>query len=343
MRARTQELRIAVGAVAIAGLAAAAVPPPAGVASGGSGLTRTFAALASSAVVALAAIPLVRTRGASQRLVWTSVAVLALAIGIGAFALNSAATGACTARYDGRRVVIGTERTPLGQRYAAENPGLSSDELLFDSAGVADRMWTSDSIERCRTRLATTYVIWVPCLVVCLLAVLQSWPTSALSVPARSPGGLPPASAREARTAALRYDVFISYRHGGRDGEFARELLQALEREGYTVAIDERDFPANASFLHEMERCVRESRFTIALVSPRYLGSGHCEEEAILCKVLDMGDRSRRLLPMILEPVELPAWLFGLVGIDCTKADPLVDPLDRLKAVLGTPLSTARA
>jgi hypothetical protein len=56
-----------------------------------------------------------------------------------------------------------------------------------------------------------------------------------------------------------RYDVFLSYRHDGIDKAFATDLLQALEADGYRVAIDERDFPANASFLQEMERCVRES------------------------------------------------------------------------------------
>ena len=113
------------------------------------------------------------------------------------------------------------------------------------------------------------------------------------------------------------------------------QLLQPAR--GYRVAIDERDFPANASFLLEMERCVRQSRFTVAVISSRYLGSDNCQEEAIICKVLDMGERTRRLIPVIIEPVVMPAWLYGIVGIDCTKADPLVDPFDKLKATLGAP------
>ena len=121
--------------------------------------------------------------------------------------------------------------------------------------------------------------------------------------------------------APARYDVFISYRHGGLDTEVATQLAEALEADGYAVAIDERDFPANASFLQEMERCVRESRVTVAVISPRYLESGNCQEEAIICKVLDMGDRKRRLIPWIIEPVSMPAWLYGIVGIDCHEAE----------------------
>ena len=101
--------------------------------------------------------------------------------------------------------------------------------------------------------------------------------------------------------------------------------------DGYVVAIDERDFPANASFLQEMERCIRESRYTVAIVSPRYFESGHTEEEAIISKVLDMGQRRRRLIPFIIQPVAMPAWMFGIVGIDCTAADPLVDPIEQVE------------
>lgn len=106
------------------------------------------------------------------------------------------------------------------------------------------------------------------------------------------------------------------------------------------MAVDARDFAANASFLQEMERAIRESRFTVAVISPRYLEGGNCEEEAIISKVLDMGDRRRRLIPLLIEPVSMPAWLYGIVGIDWTKPDPLVDPFDKLKATLGAPLAS---
>ena len=76
-------------------------------------------------------------------------------------------------------------------------------------------------------------------------------------------------------------------------------------------------------------------------MSARYLESGHCEEEAIVSRVLDMSDRRRRLIPFIIQAVEMPAWLFGLVGIDCTKQDALVDPIDKLKATLGAPMREA--
>ena len=92
-------------------------------------------------------------------------------------------------------------------------------------------------------------------------------------------------------------------------------------------------------FLLEMERCIRESRFTVAVISPRYLESGNALEEAIISKVLDMGDRKRRLIPLVIEAVAMPAWLYGIVGINWTNPNPLVDPLEKLKATIGPPLA----
>ena len=137
----------------------------------------------------------------------------------------------------------------------------------------------------------------------------------------------------------LRYDAFLSYRHQEPDRTFARDLLVRLEKPGYVVAIDEVDFAPNLPFLQEMERCIRESRFTLAVISPRYRKSGNCEEEALICSVLDTGEeRQRRLLPLVIEKVEMPAWIYLISGIDFTAKDPLLDPYEKLFQTLGAPL-----
>jgi TIR domain len=330
--ARQRRQRLAVAAVVVAAVAATLAPTPSALA-GSDAAGRAFAALASAAIVGLSILPFVVWHGATRPPTWLAAAAGALALGVGSYAAAGYAQHACTAEYGQKRVVIGTQLTPLGASYKQQNPELSSDDILLDAAGVPERIWTRDSIDRCRTFISATYFVWIPFLVVCLLATAQAVPATVLSPirwdrPPAPVGAEPPA----------RYDVFLSYRHDGADVAFARQLLDTLEAAGYRVAIDERDFPANASFLMEMERCVRQSRFTVAVISSRYLDSDNCQEEAIICKVLDMGDRTRRLIPLLIEPVTMPAWLYGIVGIDCTKADPLVDPFDKLKATLGAPL-----
>jgi TIR domain len=327
---------LALTATLLAAIAAAFTPLPQAI-QATEGTKRIFATLASAAIVTFAVLPFLLWPTRARPKVWAVVAVAALTLGLGSFFSSEYAQRACTARYANRAVIIGTELTPLGAEYQQANPDLSNDDLLFDAAGVPERIWTEASIGRCSALLSSTYFLWIPFLVVCLLATAQAAPTTILA-PVRwdAPPSEPALSA-----APMRYDVFVSYRHDGVDRNFATELVAALEADGYRVAIDARDFAANASFLQEMERSIRESRFTLAIISRRYLDSGHCEEEAVICKVLDMGDRKRRLIPLLIEPVSMPAWLYGIVGIDCTKRDPLVDPFDKLKATLGAPLAGA--
>ncbi len=137
------------------------------------------------------------------------------------------------------------------------------------------------------------------------------------------------------------YDTFISYRHQNPDRAFARKILALLESKGLKVAVDERDFAPNKRFLTEMERCIKQSRFTLAILSPRYLDSEFCLEEAVIRKVGDMGESKRRLVPLIIEKVEMPIWLYGIAGIDFTADDPLVDPCLRLLNLFGVASSSA--
>ena len=135
---------------------------------------------------------------------------------------------------------------------------------------------------------------------------------------------------------AFAYDAFISYRKAEPDRTFARRLLRKLEGQGIRVAIDERDFDPSAHFLQEMERCVKQSRYTLAILSPQYLDSGNCEAEAVICTVLDMSERRRRLIPLVIEPVRMPIWLYAIVGINFTDRAPLVDPFQKLFKKLET-------
>jgi hypothetical protein len=327
---------VGAGGIAAATMAAATITQPAALSATEASARAAYAALASAAIVAAAIIPLGLTRRRSGRILTLSAAVIALLLGLGASGLAGALQRQCTAPYAGRAVLIGTRLTSPVEEYVRRNPQSTAADLLFDAAGDAEYVWTRSSITRCRVLMSATYFLWIPLLTISLVSAILAAPAGPLSFGSAAP----PVGAGRA-PAAVRYDAFISYRHGGADADVARQVLDALEADGYTVAIDARDFAANATFLQEMERAIRESRYTIAIVSERYLQSGHCEEEAIVTSVLDMSDRRRRLIPLIIQQVEMPAWLFGLVGIDCTRHDALIDPIDKLKATLGAPLRTA--
>jgi hypothetical protein len=138
------------------------------------------------------------------------------------------------------------------------------------------------------------------------------------------------------------YDAFLSYRHTEPDRTYAGDVLEAIESRGLRVAVDFRDFAPNQHFLSEMERCIKESRFVLCIVTSHYLDSDSCSEEAIISKTLDMADRRKRLVPLIFERVDVPVWLHGLVGIDFTTSAS-VDPFGRLLGLLAAaPADTQR-
>lgn len=313
---------ISICALAIGGNAASAV-------------AGTWFAAGVAAVLTGGAAAAVRAAGTRSRLAWAVAGVACAAAGAGGYAADVSARSACTTHYAGRVVVTGTALTETAERARREDPSYTSERLLFDAAGSRQDVWTADSIRDCERRVALTGPLWIPlfgCAVLCAMAATGArWRL-------RAAAGQPVAPGAPVR---VRYDAFVSYRHGGEDAEFARRVVEELEAAGYRLAIDERDFRAEQSFLQEMERCIRESRFTLALISGRFLESGHTEEEALLAKVLDMGERKRRLVPLVLQRVELPAWLYGIVGIDFTAEAGLVDPMDKLKATLGAPLAKA--
>ncbi len=341
-----RRLVFAATAAATAAAGASLLPLPAALPQDDQRLTRILAIVVAGVAAALAVAAL--AGGRRRRAAGIALAVAAVTLGA-AMALAHARTGThCTARYAGTPVLIGTELTPVAAAYRRANPDATNDALLFDAAGAVEAVWTPASVARCRLLLIATHVAWWPCFAVAavgIVAAVAAAPSLALpaprAVPSRGTGAGPPAprDAGPSPDRPLRYDVFLSYRHGPPDATVARELAALLEQRGYAVAIDGRDFAPNAHFLTEMERCIRESRFTLALLSRRYLHSGACEEESLISRVLDFGDRQRRLIPVYLEPVETPAWLHGVVGIALHDRDAPVDPVERLVAALGLPLS----
>ena len=190
-------------------------------------------------------------------------------------------------------------------------------------AGNPERLWTGPSIARCRFWVGWGGLLPIALLAVCVAAIVAR---PRFRYGAR-PGGAPTAPSASPRTPI--YDAFLSYRHTEPDKTYALQVLEALESRGLRAAIDVRDFRPNEHFVTEMERCVTQSRFVLCVITARYVDSDHCIEEAIISKTVDMAERSRRVVPLKFEPVVLPVWLHGLVGIDFT-ASADVEPVERL-------------
>lgn len=310
---------IAILAAALAGMwpLTPALPAP-------QATTARVAVAVLAALICVAAARLPRLRAG----VWLTLAVACGGCAVGLLMAHFEATNACVAEYDGQPRIVGREYSSDVTPYISANPGLSASDRLLDAGGVAERVWTTESIERCRFWVSWGGLLVVPFFAAAAAAVVAGAGRRQLRA-ARTE----PRPDRPRVTAATRYDAFLSYRHTEPDRQLAFEILEFLEREGVRVAIDVRDFAANEHFISEMERCIKESRFVLCVITARYVESAHTSEEAIISKTLDLAERRRRLVPLIVESVELPLWLHGLVGIDFTPSA-RVDPFERLKGLV---------
>ena len=319
--------------VALTAIVVAAVWPLTPALSSGDALQ---ARLGAAVVGAIACALLAVIRG-SRPGIWIGVSIGAAAAGVVLlFAHFNALTG-CVAEYDGRPVVIGREYAADAASYIAANPGLAPSDRLLDAGGVPERIWSGESIRSCRLWVSWGGTATIPLFAVSVAALIPRGRHRFLSRPPITP---PSVGRTPAGTPV--YDAFISYRHTEPDKAHAIDILESLERRGLRVAIDFRDFAANEHFLSEMERCIKESRYVLCVITSQYLASDHTSEEAIISKTLDLADRRKRIVPLVFERVELPIWLQGLVGIDFTPSAS-IDPLARLRQLLNATPATPRA
>jgi hypothetical protein len=298
--------------------------PPA--VSAGEMLSVRLACAALSAAAA-AACHLVRV---GHKRIWMAAGLLSAGIGASALFVHLQAVDACVASYVGTPTIIGRDYTPLTIENIRTGVSQPNAELLLEDAGgnVSD-IWTSESIGRCRVRVTWSALLPIPFFAMAAGALIAAGRRRFALAPPVPVG----AAAAGAAAAAVVYDAFISYRHVEPDRANALEVVQSLEARGLRVAIDYRDFSPNEHFLTEIERCIRTSRFVLCLVTSSYLASDHTSAEAIISKTLDLAERRKRLVPLLFERIELPVWLWGLSGIDCTPAAG-IDPIDRLLALL---------
>jgi hypothetical protein len=115
------------------------------------------------------------------------------------------------------------------------------------------------------------------------------------------------------------YDVFISYRQAHPDGGWVRDrLVPRLRADGLAVCLDVDDFRLGASLVLEMERAVQVSRYTLAVLSPRYLESGFTELENVLAEHLGLERAERRLLAVMYEKARPRLSLRARLYLDMT-------------------------
>ena len=98
------------------------------------------------------------------------------------------------------------------------------------------------------------------------------------------------------------YDVFVSYRQREPDLSWVRKkLVPRLEAQGLRAFVDYKHFKLGAPLVLEMARGVESSRYTLAVLSPKYLESNFTELENVLAEHLGLENSERRLIAVMIE------------------------------------------
>lgn len=119
---------------------------------------------------------------------------------------------------------------------------------------------------------------------------------------------------------AFEYDVFVSYRWAEPDRSWVRDqLVPALQRAGLRVCLDVNDFIPGRDLILEMTRAGQASRCALCVVSANYFaGNRMVHFESLVARRRDPGGLDSRLVPLLLQPTDLPDWIRGLIPVDWT-------------------------
>jgi len=134
----------------------------------------------------------------------------------------------------------------------------------------------------------------------------------------------------------LAFDVFVSYRHGGRCATWVREVLtRRLRAAGLDVCLDVDSFRLGFPLVPEMAQAVEQSRYTLAVMTPAYLKSNFTELEGVLAEHLGLETSRQRLLVVRREASEPPPGLRPRLLLDMQDDVETERSLARLLEVIG--------
>jgi len=136
----------------------------------------------------------------------------------------------------------------------------------------------------------------------------------------------------------LPYDVFISYRQREPEKTWVRKtLVPRLTEAGLNVMVDFKHFRLGAPLITEMERAVKQSRYTLIVATPAYFESSFTEFENLLSQHLGLEQAQHRLLLIMRETTELTLRLSYKLWLAMTTDEEFEENLPRLVEALKEP------
>ena len=139
-------------------------------------------------------------------------------------------------------------------------------------------------------------------------------------------------------TSAHQFEIFISYHKD--DEDWVQDfLLDPLNAAGVQYAT-EHNFRGGVPRFQEFERVIKLSGRTLLVLSPAYLSDEFNSYTEMLVRHYGVETGTWRLIPLILQPVELPLGLQSLVALDARDPERWPEVLESLFEQLETDIPT---
>lgn len=127
--------------------------------------------------------------------------------------------------------------------------------------------------------------------------------------------------------------VFLS--HNSKDKPFVRKIAADLREQGHVVWIDEAEINIGDSLVEKIREGLNKVDFVAAVLSENSIGSPWVQRELDISSNREIAERRVILLPLLLEKVDLPGFLFGKRYADFTTEDNYSPSLQDLLRALG--------
>ncbi|RYZ28553.1 MAG: toll/interleukin-1 receptor domain-containing protein [Chitinophagaceae bacterium] len=108
-------------------------------------------------------------------------------------------------------------------------------------------------------------------------------------------------------------DVFLS--HSSIDNDFVRKLAKDLTSCEIDVWLDEREIAPGDSIYRSISQGIQSSRYIALIISKNFLASKWVSEEIESSFAKQIESNSTLIIPILIEPVELPPLLKGKLNI----------------------------
>ncbi|KAK3105958.1 hypothetical protein FSP39_009543 [Pinctada imbricata] len=139
-----------------------------------------------------------------------------------------------------------------------------------------------------------------------------------------------------------KFDCFVCFNYNKFDHDFVKEMSCTLENKPYNLVMfipGRDDLPGGSRYTMDAKLIKHRCRRLVVIVSRNFHNSAACDFHVKFCHALSPGARSKKIVPVLIEPDVLVPDILNHVGLcDYTKEDMRDWFWDRLSNAIKAPL-----